>query len=464
MASDAHVVGFAAAVSVGAWLARPLPLASIVVVAGMAALAAAGRRPVLVGVCLAVVACGLGGRAVAGLTAPAVGPFGGWVTLVSDPDPGRGGVQVVVTAARQRMVVFAYGGAGKRLARMSAGERVWMEGSRRQLPVARRERWMSRHVAVELRIATVGDRLPGAAYTVAANRVRSLLAAAVVHWPPVERSLFLGFVIGDDRAQPDDLVADFRRAGLSHLTAVSGQNVAFVLVVGSPLLRRLRPATRWAATLALVAWFAALTRFEPSVLRASAMAALAATAFWRGWQARPIRLLALAVAGLTLVDPLLVHSVGWWLSVGATGGLALLASPLADRLPGPRWVAEPLAVTLAAQAGVAPVSVAVFGSAPLLAPLANILAVPVAGFVMVWGIPTGVLAGALPAVAPLAGIPSLVATRWVAVVARLAGRAEPGWPPGVALGCQSAVVAVFVAIGRRRRARRDPSSPTVPDR
>ena len=67
------------------------------------------------------------------------------------------------------------------------------------------------------------------------------------------------------------MVEQFRASGLSHLTAVSGQNVAFLLAAAAPLLRRLRPWTRWTATVALIGWFMSVTRFEPSVLRAGAM-------------------------------------------------------------------------------------------------------------------------------------------------------------------------------------------------
>ena len=59
---------------------------------------------------------------------------------------------------------------------------------------------------------------------------------------------------------------------------MSGENLAFALALAGPLLRRLTLRWRFVATVGLVAWFALLTRFEPSVLRASAMAALAATA------------------------------------------------------------------------------------------------------------------------------------------------------------------------------------------
>ena len=77
------------------------------------------------------------------------------------------------------------------------------------------------------------------------------------------------------------------------------------------------------------------------MLRASVMAALAATAVVAGRPSRPVRILGLTVTIVLLADPLLVHSVGWWLSVGATAGIVALAGPLAARLPGPAPVRLP---------------------------------------------------------------------------------------------------------------------------
>jgi competence protein ComEC len=83
----------------------------------------------------------------------------------------------------------------------------------------------------------------------------------------------------------------------------------------------MRPWWRWAATLALIGWFMALTRFEPSVLRAGVMAMLGSSAFVLGRQQSVARLLAWTVTILVLVDPMLVWSVGFWLSTGATAGV-----------------------------------------------------------------------------------------------------------------------------------------------
>src|SRR5438309_2443488 len=129
------------------------------------------------------------------------------------------------------------------------------------------------------------------------------------------------------------------------------------------------------------------------------MVSVSMLAWAAGRPSSTVRLLALAVTGLLVIDPLLVHSVGFLLSVGACTGIAVLARPLADALPGPRALTAPLAVTMAAQLGVAPVLVPVFGGVPVASLPANLLAVPAAAPVMIWGVagglPAGLFGGAL---------------------------------------------------------------------
>ena len=89
------------------------------------------------------------------------------------------------------------------------------------------------------------------------------------------RQLYGGFVLGDQSGQSVEVVDDFRAAGLTHLLVVSGSNVAYLLVLLTPLRGRLPLGARWLVTVGVIGSFALVTRFEPSVLRASAMAALA---------------------------------------------------------------------------------------------------------------------------------------------------------------------------------------------
>ncbi len=232
------------------------------------------------------------------------------------------------------------------------------------------------------------------------------------------------------------------------MTAVSGQNVAFVLAACGPLLVRMPPLPRWALTVAVIAWFVALTRFEPSILRAGVMAGLSATAYATGRERSPVRILALAVIALVLIDPLLVWSVGFWLSVGATAGVCTVGPWLARRLAMFGPLALPLGITLGAQLGVVIPSVLVFGRLPLVSVVANVLAVPVAGFVMLYGLPAGLVAGSIPALAPAAMLPARIGTRWVDTVARLGARLEPE-PPWTWVGWGLVVAVVGWLICRR---------------
>jgi competence protein ComEC len=94
-----------------------------------------------------------------------------------------------------------------------------------------------------------------------------------------------------------------------------------------------------------------------------------------------------------MIDPLLVESLGFRLSVAATVGIALFASGIARRLKGPEWFKRVLSITVASQLGVAPLIIPVVGPMPLSSLPANVLAEPIAGFVMMWGSTVGVVAG-----------------------------------------------------------------------
>jgi competence protein ComEC len=299
-------------------------------------------------------------------------------------------------------------------------------------------------------VSFVGDWSAGSRLALVNTRIREALRRAAERVMPVpQAALFTGLVIGDDLRQPTATVQSFRAAGLSHLTAVSGQNVAFVLAAASPLLRRLRAGPRWTVTVGLVVWFMALTRFEPSVLRAGFMAILAATAFVLGRRQHPLRLLCLTVMVLVLIDPLLVWSVGFWLSAGATGGVIVVGPRLAQRLPGPGWFTTPLGITLGAQVGVALPSLLVFGRLPLVSVPANLLAVPVGGFVMLYGLPAGLVAAALPPIDSVVMFPAVVGTRWVETVAALAPRFEPA--PRWTLPGWCAIGVIVGVLARRSR-------------
>lgn len=370
------------------------------------------------------------------------------VTAV-DTQPGPGSPRV----GRGTVVVVARAGVASRLRLLSAGEWVALSGRLRPLAGAeRRLRW--RHAVARLEADDLQAAGPVRSPILRlANGLRALVLRGSGALPDPERALVAGFLVGDDRGLPPAVAADFRSAGLSHLLAVSGANVALALALAGPTLRRLGLAGRLAGGLCVLGLFAAMTRFEPSVLRASVMAGLSLLAGFLGHPTSGLRVLALAVAGLVLLDPFLVHSVGFALSCGASAGIVLLAGPIAARLPAPRFARESLAVTAAAQLGVAPVALPAFGSLPLVALPANLATAPAAAALTVWGLGSGLAGGLLDTAASgLLQAPTGALAAYIWGVASLAARFPAAVEPRQAWGLLAlAALALAVRCGRGPR-------------
>ena len=441
--SDRWAAALAASAALGAWLARPVPRWTGLV---LVIVALATRRPVVLCLGAAVLASALGARSWAGLTPPPAGArAAGRAVLVSDPVEVQGALRVELRLGSRRVEAWARGAAAAALRPRLAGETVTVSGRLSHVPARNRAYLARRHIAARLGADEVGDWSPGGPVARLANDVRRTLLRGASSFSDRHRALFAGFVLGDDRDQDPVSVDDFRAAGLSHLLAVSGQNVAFVLALAAPVLQLLGLRGRFLAGMALLVGFGVLTRWEPSVLRAEAMAAIAMLATTLGRPASTVRLLALAVTGLLLIDPLLVGSVGFLLSCGACAGIAVLAGPLSRRLP------LPVAVTLAAQVGVAPVLVPVFGGLPVASLPANLLAVPAAAPVMVWGLAAGLPAGLVgDPVATAVHVPTRVLVAWVAGVARW-GSALPVGQLGAVAFVLLSLLAVAAAVVPRLR-------------
>ena len=434
--NDRHTVALAVAAIVGAWWSAAVPLVPAIIM-GLAALAI--RKPWLLVAAVVLMSSSLGARAWAGLDPVQPAPFNSEVTLVADPVPVGEGMRVFVRAGARRYEAWAYGRAARGLGDRLAGDRISVTGSVRPiLPLP--DYQAARHVANRLNIDRIHDHRDGPVPYRLANWLRRTIAQGAQTLDGDRHALFTGLSYGDDREQSPVVSDDFRAAGLTHLLAVSGQNVAFVLILARPLIERFDYRGRWVLTLGVIGFFALVTRFEPSVLRATVMAAIAATATLLGRDATSRRVLALAVALLVLIDPLLVYSVAFRLSVAASAGIIMWAPRLAERLPRPRMLADALAVTISAQLAVSPLLIATFGGVPVASLPANLLAAPVAGPIMMWSLSAGVFAG-------LAGGPLAHAIHWPTGLGIGWIQAVAGWAASARLGELRGPHLVAVVIG-----------------
>ncbi len=266
-----------------------------------------------------------------------------------------------------------------------------------------------------------------------ADVTRERLRSAMGPLPADARGLIPGLVIGDTSLTPPDLTEAMLDTGMSHLSAVSGSNVAIVLGAVVVICRGLGVPRRWRAPLAVfaLAGFVVLCRPEPSVLRASVMGLIGLAGLSASRRPSTVPALAGAVLILLCIDPALARSYGFALSALATLGLVIFARPwgdaIASRLP-PRaaLIGDAIAIPLAAQVVCAPVIVLLQGNIAVIAVLANLLAAPMVAVTTISGIAAALGATVWVPLGTALGWVGALPAVWIGLVARGCSRVPWG--------------------------------------
>jgi len=350
-----------------------------------------------------------------------------------------------------RVVVFA---SGADYREVSAGRPAAFRASV--------SRPMRRDLSVAVLTATDSPRWGTASLVQrAAEGVRGRFADAARSVLPGEQAAMLpALVLGDTSAVDEHVEDDFRAAGLTHLTAVSGANVT--IVCGAVLLSAAVVGPRIAVALAAVALIAFVVVVQPSasVLRASVMGSIALFAVLSRRRRQAVPALSACVLVLVAVSPELAVDLGFALSVSATAALVVVAPGWTRRLVDrgwPRSVAAGVSVAVAAQLVTTPLVAGMSGTVSLVSVLANLAVAPVIPPITVIGTAAAVLAVPWPAAAELmirfTG-PELwwlthVGT-WAAGVPGAVVTTPSGWP-GVLVTATASVAAVVLWRWRRGR-------------
>ncbi|NJN17738.1 MAG: ComEC family competence protein [Oscillochloris sp.] len=214
--------------------------------------------------------------------------------------------------------------------------------------------------------------------------------------PEPQAALAVGVVLGIQAGIPAEIFAAFSITGTSHILVVSGWNFTIVAAVLAAITSRtgMGPWRAFALTLAAMWVYAIFTGASAAVLRAAAMASLAALAGASERQVEPWRLLLGACWAMSAIDPHMLWDLGFQLSALATGSLFAYATPIEQRIS--RWpvlgapalgvVREAFTATMAAQLLTLPLILFQFGNLSIIAPLANIIIVPVVPYSMLFGV------------------------------------------------------------------------------
>src|SRR4051812_38401534 len=473
------------------------PLLAAASIAGGALALVRARRCGLVWLGLVVLAATTAGMAVGAMRMDAIdrgafhGPIGreatarGFVTAV--PHRANGDVTVRIRTADGRLVVEGH----EPVPDLEIGSEVRATGVLEVPPPWEADylaRYGIRQVLRARSIAPTGRRRGGAEGVV--DRIRARADAALERGTPdAEAALLRGFLLGEDDRIDPATVDDFKRSGLAHLLAVSGDCVMLLAILGAWLLgiAGVPLRARLLSLLALIALYVPVAGGSPSIQRAGIMgaagvvAALAGRPRWR-WYA-----LLLAAVLTLLLNPRSVGDPSWQLSFAAVAGILFFAGSIRDLILGPvtpvrpegpvvrgppsparRALAEGAGVTIAATLTTAPLFAHHFGAVSLAALPANLLALPAVAPMMWLGMLASIL-GQVPGVPvePITGLAGLLAAYVAQIAHWLAGPdwaqvgiELPSWPAvGAAYGVLGAGALVLLAFLRRRRGASSPPRP-----
>ena len=235
-------------------------------------------------------------------------------------------------------------------------------------------------------------------------------------------ALIPGLVLGDTSLESHDFVNNMLSAGLTHLTAVSGENFAILAAFMFWFLQWFVKSFRirlLISALVLIA-FIFLVRPSPSVLRATVMVSVLMIAKARGVKSSAVPALGLAIAVLILIDPFEAIDPGFALSIAATAGILLLSQPIA------RWIfgylhreklAQLLAIPISANVLCTPLAIAISGQFSFMSLPSNLLVEPAVGPITIVGFVAALLSPVWPGVAYLVALtqkPFAAEIVWVA--------------------------------------------------
>jgi competence protein ComEC len=206
-------------------------------------------------------------------------------------------------------------------------------------------------------------------------------------------ALLKGLILADRGMIDYEIKTEFINAGVIHVLAVSGLHVGFIVLIFVFLFKRFNPYMRYGFTILGLLLFLMITNYPTSVVRATIMAIIMIASPLTGRNYNSINSLALAAFIILLLNPSDLFSPGFQLSFSAVFAIVTLYPPLGRMING--WhikskLLKPIllfcAVSFAAQIGTLPFTLVYFHKLSVVALIANIVVIPLIGFIVGLGI------------------------------------------------------------------------------
>jgi len=232
--------------------------------------------------------------------------------------------------------------------------------------------------------------------------------------PDEHAGLMSALIFGDETGLADSFETNLRMTGLSHITAVSGMNVAFLTMIVLALFRR-----KYGSIIAIpvVILFVLMTGSPASVVRAGIMQILWLLSFYAAREPDALTGLFVSGAVILLANPFAIADIGFLLSFFATLGILLYVAPLrtaiTKRLTNKnrmlkRFIsgtATIFAMTICAQIFILPIQAVFFREISLISPLSNLL--------VLWSAQYAFMLGAAAAIFGMIWLPLGIGIGWI---------------------------------------------------
>ncbi len=220
------------------------------------------------------------------------------------------------------------------------------------------------------------------------NRITKMVKLCV---PKEQAALLNGMLIGYTEDMSEDMANAFSDAGLSHLTAVSGMNIAFIVFPLIFVFKKMRLSQRISniTIIGILIMFLFITGFSPSVARAVIMAVIILVGQLLKRETDIFTSISFALILLLIYNPYTLFDIGFQLSFGATLSLVLFYKYLKSKLDFkflPSFISDILAATISAQMGVVLISAMYFNKISIISLLSNLLVVPLVEALTILGI------------------------------------------------------------------------------
>lgn len=238
--------------------------------------------------------------------------------------------------------------------------------------------------SVELISVNQGSKFFAGIYKIKSKMIGN--ANKIFHEPIA--SFFAGLILGARKNIPETLMAAFNTTGTTHIIAISGANIAIIVIYLQILMQYWPRKLSAVITFLFLITFCILTGLSASVIRAALLASIIIIAKMLGRLSNGG--LALIFAGCIMVvqNPLiLVNDVGFQLSFLAMFGIIYL-NPIFVRIMNkiPHMLSEIIASTISAQIFTFPILIESFSRISIISPIVNLLILPIVQYATIFGL------------------------------------------------------------------------------